>query len=131
MSRNIKLRYTYKRKNDGKIWQQIVPIECLEGHGDFIEIDLSIWDLIGRDEYTRLKDKNSKEDYESDICRFYLIGCGWLRGIISWNNNGYWEFAQVRYKDLDPISYPMNYCNIHEHENIGNMYENLGLLNEE
>ena len=31
--REIKVRYTYKRKEDGKVWQQILSLASLVSHG--------------------------------------------------------------------------------------------------
>lgn len=71
---HIKIRYTYKRKEDGKIYQEIVPIECLEGCGDkpftLYMKDNPYWDIIGRDLFIGLLDKNGKEIYKNDVIEY-------------------------------------------------------------
>jgi hypothetical protein len=50
---------------------EIVPIGCLEGDGDtpFAYQDHSLWELIARDEFTGLLDRNGKEIYRDDFVR--------------------------------------------------------------
>ena len=69
--REIKFRYAFKRKEDGHIFFEIVPIECLEGDGDtpFIHWKKGMWELIGRDEYVGSMDRNGKEICEGDLIK--------------------------------------------------------------
>ena len=65
----IKIRYTFKRKSDGHIWQEITPIECLEGRGDkpfVLKAYEPEWDLVKRERFANIFDKNKKEIYEGD-----------------------------------------------------------------
>jgi len=67
----IKFRYTFKRKEDGRIYQLIVPIGVLEdGHGEiFSMLKNDLWELVSRDQFTGLHDKN-KEIYGGDIIKW-------------------------------------------------------------
>ncbi len=81
----IRIRYTFKRKADGHIWQEITPIECLEGKGDkpfVLKAYEPEWDLVGRDLSLNLFDKNNKEVFGNDIVEGYwhwMKGDGYLR----------------------------------------------------
>jgi hypothetical protein len=70
---NIKIRYTWKRKSDGHIWQQISPIECIEGKGDRPAVlnhgTYEFWKLVARDLWTGLQDKNKVDIFEGDTVR--------------------------------------------------------------
>ena len=68
--RDLKLRYTWKRKEDGHIFQEITPIGCLEGKGDKPFLGNDIWDLIGRDLDIGFNDKNGNPIYENDIVNY-------------------------------------------------------------
>lgn len=141
----IKIRYVWKRKRDDLIWMEIAPIECVEGNGDtpFILHNNSLFDLISRDLFTGLKDKNGKDMIEGDIIRYCYhvnkppkdfvmvieyhtktLEIGWehdetmfcgfiLKGIDENSEDGVW------YTDI-PV--------IEDIEIIGNIHENKELL---
>lgn len=65
--RNIKFRYTWKRKIDGHLYQTITPIECLEGNGDTPFLGNDEWDMIARDQFTGFTDGGKSDLYENDV----------------------------------------------------------------
>lgn len=64
----IKLRYTWRRKSDGKIEQAVYTIEEIE-NDEPIYYNPDKWELVARDLWTGLKDSKGVEIYESDIVR--------------------------------------------------------------
>ena len=51
----IKIRYTFKRKSDGFIRQEIVPLELLESGSKWpvvLDTHTDLWEVIGRDLWT-------------------------------------------------------------------------------
>ncbi len=129
MGREIKIRYVYKRKEDDKIWIQIIPIESLEGKGDKVDVSNIFWDIIARNLYTGLKDI-----YEGDIVRIIepdedscmgatfehtclvCFGGGGYPCSFTIKNEGFWRGFALLYNER------------YEYEVIGNIYENPDLL---
>ena len=70
--RPIKFRYSFRRKDDGHIYEIIVPVGVLEdGHGEiFSMFQNNLWELIARDQFIDHTDKNNKDIYENDTIKF-------------------------------------------------------------
>ena len=73
-------------------------------------------------QYTGLKDRNGVEIYEGDI-----FDNGRVKGVVVWDNNGYWTVNVINDKKWVPehyrlVTYGDNY------EVIGNIHENPELL---
>jgi hypothetical protein len=129
----IKIRYTFKRRSDGHIWQEIVPLDCLEGRGDkpfILRGHAPYWTLLGKDLFTGRTDKKGNDVYSGDIMKVVqrTIGSGkktkykdfhiaveFYKGsfILPFQNYG-----EYRFRDGD----------IEHFEVIGNIYENAALL---
>lgn len=78
--RDIKLRYTFKRKEDGHIFQLLTSICALEEGSGQIRSMLAnnLWELVGRDLCIGLNYENATEIYEGDIVHCFDDGrfCG-------------------------------------------------------
>lgn len=75
-------------------------------------------------QYTELKDKNGKEDYHKDICKYYDDAGNEQIGIIEWVDGGWWLIAINGDEEGN-----QNVLLAHaKHENLGNLYENPELL---
>lgn len=87
---NLKIRYTWKRKEDGHIYQTISPLECLEGKRDVPFLGNKLWELVNRDFFVKT-DKNDKDIFTGDkfVFDFYevLSEPTILIGSFSWNND--------------------------------------------
>ena len=124
--RDIKFRYTYKRKEDGKLYQVIYPFECIEkGTGGFSDLlNNNLWEIIGRDLYTGLKDKNKDEIYEGDILKAKMYDEKRLY-VVQYYEDGF------EGKDTKLLGNRQSAFHIHsliKGEIIGNIYENPELL---
>jgi hypothetical protein len=131
----IKIRYVWKRKSDGHIWIEHVPLACIEGNGDtpFILQDHSLWELVSRDLYTGLTDKNGKEMYEGDIvewewARLTDDGRSRKEGVdhvsFFWNEDEFGWFC----RSSDGTEFTPNELNFNFIEVLGNIHENPELL---
>lgn len=93
---DIKIRYTWRRKSDGHIWQEIVPIECLEGKGSRPAVlnDAWIyWKLVVRELWTGREDMNHKDVFAGDTVRIYWPS-GYADEIISYDSKyGYFKYG--------------------------------------
>lgn len=119
--RDIKLRYVFKRREDGHLYTIICSIDSLEGRGDdhvgpmFLIED---WELVGRDLFTGRIDSFEMEIYEGDI-----LGDGEeeRNGIVVWHNGSFMISSQgVLWSFEDGLSLG--------DEVLGNIHENPELI---
>ena len=68
----IRIRYTWRRKEDGHRYQTITPLECLEGRGDTPFLGNKKWEMVGRDFFV-MHDKDANEIYTNDKFSFDLF----------------------------------------------------------
>lgn len=104
----IEIRYTYRRKSDGHIYQVIYPIGCMEDACKSVSsfcsmVNNNLWETIGRDMWTGLTDKRNRKIYRNDKIKYkrhkgYALPN--FRAIIKWNK----EQACYKYDVLNKKS---------------------------
>ena len=116
--REIKFRYRLKQldpKKGYEEWFEFYTIEQIERG----EVQTTA-EIIGRDQYTGLKDKNSKEIYEGDIVFEPKMR---KKAVVSWRNERA-TFWLTDGKEREILLMLEN----NRYEIIGNIYENPELI---
>lgn len=127
--RTIKFRYRiyHQYKGINEIRTHIYELEEIEAGA--ADINFGIQEILSRDEFTGLTDKNGKEIYEGDILKEYFGGL-WL---IVWNEDYlHWAFKTVQEppkdgNNIDTSDMKSPKRLLERSEVVGNIYENPDL----
>ncbi|UWS63399.1 YopX family protein [Bacillus paralicheniformis] len=127
----IKIRYTFRHKGSGNIEMKWYSIGQLEERAaaKLSPVFSDEYELISRDLYTGLKDKNDREIYEKDIAEESYINPMTGKKVI----DRYvieWESGILKMKHIDNPKGADRYLwmRFNEVEVIGNVYQNPELL---
>ncbi|CAI6293840.1 MULTISPECIES: YopX family protein [Bacillus] len=134
----IKIRYTFRHKGSGNIEMKWYSIGQLEERAaaKLSPVFSDEYELISRDLYTGLKDKNGREIYEGDIIVYEIdngIGVERYCGKVFWSENEGeyktcfgWLIEYVNTVGFDGLSRAAIYND--ELEVVGNIYKNPELF---
>lgn len=124
--RELKFRYVFKHKKTGEIKTKIFNIDEIENFYDDNSGDgwdyYPEYDIISRDWYTGLKDKNDVEIYEGDICIIYKK-LPIIKFIVKWEN----ETAGYTLENISDKN-DTEFIDDYALKIIGNIHENPELL---
>jgi len=120
--REIKFRYVFKHPKTKEVQTAIITIDDMERNdwSKTFKWDSLRFELVARQRYTGLRDKNGKEIYEGDIALIYGDRC-----VIEYDSKSASYVARTKidsYWALDEETFKLGV------EVIGNIYENPKLL---
>jgi len=122
MGREIKFRYRFKNRETNEMITANLSLQDVELQGitpnPFQSLD---WDILSRDEFTGLLDKNGKPIYEGDIVNCHSA----VSLVVAFGYGMFYLTSQ------GAVLRPHSHFAWGDTEVIGNIYENPELLKEE